>query len=329
REEIATRGASELFAEAGETSGELAQVVRLLAPPAEDLSGGVVARAGDTEIHAGAVARYLRERGYSREFLLNPKDPRLDQMMEDFLQKELASRAAVAQGMHLRPGVATQLYDYQRTLLAQQWLAEERQKSREVAEDEIRKYYESHHERFVTPERLSVGALATTTDSALLRAKELYEKGASWRDLNTSFTTHQELRALGGLLGVVAASDTQLPVVGEAAELIPKLRSLDEGKTYGPVRIGSYYWLFVIFKRMPRNEQSFDEVRGKIEEALRSQKAARTESQIKQSLSKKYALQLEPDAKARIIEQLKVLEGNTTSTASRVPNQPEAPTNGQ
>ncbi len=316
REKIATRGAVELFAATEETSGELTQEVRLLAPPPEDRSGKVIAHVGDTEIRAGAVARYLAQRGYPQEFLFNPKDQRIDQMIDEFFQKELAFRAAVAEGMHLRSGIAAQLYDYQRTLLGQQWMAEQREKSRIVSDDEIKSYYENHRDRFSVPERLSVGAIAATTETPVLTAKQLYEKGASWRDLNTSFTTHRELMGLDGLLGVVESNETRLPVVGDAGDLMQKLRSVEEGKTVGPLRIGDYYWLFVVFKRLPKIEKTLDEVRGQIEITLRSQKLAQMESQLKESLRKKYPLQIEKEAKARIIEQLKAIEGLTTNSES-------------
>lgn len=313
REKLASRNIGELYAELPESSDEDSSGVRLLAPPPEDTTGDVIAKIGDTEVRAGAVARFLEKKGILSEPLHTLTAEKLLPLLEEFLDRELAYRAAVAAGMHLREGVIAQIYDYQRTVLSQQLLKEKKDKAQLVSEDEIKAFYEKYKKRFYIPARTSVGAIAGTSETAILEAKRLYEGGAKWQDLATSYTDLADLMPYQGLLTILGEDDVFLPIIGEAKELTQELKKLDEGKTLGPKKIGEHYWLFVVLKRFPAEQKSLDEVRSNIELTLRSQKVATTDKQLKEQLRKEHNLAVREDAVGRLIEYLKAREGATTA----------------
>ncbi len=315
RVRLATQGHFVTGVEGEETTH--AEEVRLLSPPPEDFEGPVIARIGTTEIRAAAFARYVRQRSTLPAVLLKPEDPKLAQWWNDFINRETAYRAAIAEGMHLRPGIIAQLYDYQRTLLSQQLLAEQREKVKSVSEEEIRQFYEKHIDRFKTPARIALGAIANTTETALLDAKQYLKQGASWRDIVTSCCTHSELLQRDGLVGALAANAESIPQFGEAKELIPQLFGLKARQTLGPIKRGDYYWLFIVFQNFPEEKQSFDEVRGQIELTLRSEKVGRTEQQLREDLRSRMKVSTEPNALEKVIEYLKTEETSTTPSVER------------
>jgi hypothetical protein len=311
RERIAAGGEASLL-ETEETTGAV-QEVRLLAPPPEDLQGRPIAQVGDVQINAGAFARFVRQKTRTPAAALQPNDPKLDQWLEEFLDRELAFRAAVARQIHLQPGIISQLYDYQRVVLSQQLLAEEREKIRLVTDEEVRQYYEKNHDRFVVPERITLGAVAATTESAIADAKRLLAQHAPWQDIVTSCATLPEITERDGLLGTITPADKSLPVLGEVPGLLDELRRLREGETTGPIKLHDAYWLFVALKTMPREEKSLDEVRPQIETTLRSEKLAHSEQDLRKVLREKYKLNVLPDAKTQIVEYMRQVESETSS----------------
>ncbi|MCX7626038.1 MAG: peptidylprolyl isomerase [Candidatus Sumerlaeaceae bacterium] len=316
REKLASRSLGELYAELAEPSTEETSAVRLLAPPPEDLEGELVAKVGGAEVRAGAVARFLEKRGILAEPVHTLTTEKLSPLLEEFLDRELAYRAAIASGIHMREGVLEQIYDYQRTLLSQQFLKEEKDKAQMVSEEEIKAFYEKYKRRFYVPVRTSVGAIAATTETAILEAQRLYENGAKWQDLATTYTDLAELMPYQGMLTILAEDDIHLPIIGEAKELAQELKNLDEGKTLGPKKINDHYWLFVVLKRFPGEQKSLDEVRSNIEMTLRSEKVARDDKQLKEQLRKQYNVSVTQDAPSRLLEYLRKKQNVTTATVA-------------
>lgn len=312
REKIAELGTRELWGEDTGTTGSAAQSLLVL-PPAEDLQGPVVARIANADIHAGAVARYLRERIDRATLAATQGDiPQLEKLLGEFFDRELAFRAAVARGFAARPGIAEQLYDYQRVLLSQQYLEEQRQQRAKVPEEEIRAYYERNRQRFRVPERISLGAIASTSQTLVLEAKRLYEAGVAWRDLVTSFCTSGDLRSRDGLLGTVSVDDKTLPLLGSAEELREKIVHLEPGKVLEPFLHNGEYWLIAVLGRMPAQEKSYEELRPAIEVTLASQRQAQGQRSLPEELRRELGFQLEPEAKKHVLEFLRSAEGITT-----------------
>jgi hypothetical protein len=316
REKLANRSTQENVATLEEQATEETTGVRLLAPPPQDLAGGVVVTIAGMPVHAGALARFLEKKGVLGDPQWTQNEQKLTQLMEEFFDTELAYRAAVSRGIHLREGTLAQLYDYQRTLLAQQVRNEERERARLVSEEEIAAYYQKEKKRFSTPARVSVGAIATTSETAVIQARKLYESGARWSDLATSFTTLSDLLPFQGILGLIPEDAESLPLIDPDKELIKKIIALPEGQLLGPVKIGENYWLFASLKKLPGEQKSLEEVRGAIETLLRSEKLADLDKKLKSALRDELQFRLEPNAKARLLEFLKNYNRETSGPAS-------------
>jgi hypothetical protein len=313
KDQIGVLRSAEL-AEKDEDTSEATSRVVLLSPPVSDLKGPVVAQVCGRDIHAGALARYLRSKADYQYLVLHPEAPKFDEAIKEFFEREMAYLKAVDERLHERPGLAEQLYDYQRLVLAQHYRKEFIDTAEQPDEKEIRAFYEKYKQRFLIPERIVVGAIGSTTESKVLEAKQLFAQGVRWEDLVTSYCESQSLRAMNGLLGTITPSDKTLPVFGEVPELIKNLATLPPKGILGPMQINHEYILFAILEKLPKQEKSLEEVRPQIEVILRSEKQSQRERGMKSTMNQSTEMTTVSQLKKLLVEYLKNQDRENTST---------------
>lgn len=295
---------------------------------ASDREGPVVARIGDDEIHAAALARLLLRQSDAEWLLQHPDDPKLDKFFDTQMERELLFRGAIAEGYHRLQAVHERLYDYQRTLLSQQYAKEVEEKTKVVTDEEVRRFWEENKNRFSSPERLVVGIIRHTTESVVLEAKERLARGEDWAKVAEA-VMGPESEISKGIGGTMSADDDVVPLIGKAPDLAKALRESKEGEVLGPIKRDGTYVLLSIRGRIPRKESTLDEVRGQIEVMLRSRKLSEGSKTAFEQLKKKLGFEMDARAKALVVGYAKKLkaeqEGTTITATNQAPKAEETP----
>ncbi len=150
----------------------------------------------------------------------------------------------------------------------------------EVTEDALRNLYEEEKDVYATPEtrkarhiliKLPRDANESQIAEAVEKAKKLrerIEKGESFESLASQVSEDKLSASRGGDLGVIAPGDMD-PVFEKA------LFSLAEGAVSQPVKTSQGVHLIKVEKIIPRKQQSFEEVKAKVEKEYRSREANR------------------------------------------------------
>lgn len=269
-------------------SASMIRRVELISPPLEDSQGPVVAHLRGDDIHAGEVSRVLRESPEFRKALAEEDTDRLYQLIDEELNRTLLYRAAVDAGYHRNPDISQALYDYQREMIGQRFLQDLKRQASVVPNSEVERYYNEHRKEFTTPGQVSIALIKTNSAEKAEEALKALRAGASFGDAATSYSIDQITAKSMGVLGYVSEWQPDVPGIGLAQGVLPKLMEIPAGQISKVVPLNGSYFIFRVINKIPRNERTLDQVRGEIEKQIRERDINATGSGVYVRLREQY-----------------------------------------
>jgi parvulin-like peptidyl-prolyl isomerase len=197
-------------------------------------------------------------------------------------------QAAVDANIHRDPDLSTRLYDYQRTLIAERYATELRQKATLVDPKAVQDYYEKNRSRYVQPAGAMIALIKTNTESEAQQALERLRKGDSFADVATSASIDEASAKNGGVVGMISDGDTSIPAVGKAPQIIKSLVAMQPRSISSIVSQNGSFFIFQVLRTTPARNITLDEARPQIEMTLRGANVDAANTGIDANLREKY-----------------------------------------
>ncbi len=194
---------------------------------------------------------------------LNSNDARL-RFVREYVATEVLYAKGKKLGLDKKANTWAAVEDFQKQLVLQDLLQDEIRKELKVTPEDVQLYYKANKDRYSSNERakvsyLELSDLAKSDETALKLKQGKGKKIEQWIDKGSAFIPQ-------GL--------------GESKEAIENIFKQDKGSVVNPVKIKDKLYMFIIDEKESKKEQSFEEVKGRVEDEYRAQK----EQQIVQSM---------------------------------------------
>lgn len=272
------------------------QRVELLERPAADIRGDVLIQIDDMNLHGGEVERVLSRTLDYRAAIQSDTLSEFRQVVREYAARSLFYRAAIDAELHKDPDVSQRLFDFQRDLLAERYLARLRDQANVVTTEAVAEYFEANRDRFRQPGRIGVAAMklgnAEDAEKAMARLRAGDDFTAVVREDSLLTDTLQRL----GFIGFVSDQDTLIPYVGDDKALVEALFRMSVNDVSSITQIGGAYYIFKVTSNVPRRESTLDEVRPQIEAVLRRQQSEKLLEQELARLRETYHYEMDDDA---------------------------------
>ena len=293
----------------------------LVDPPPADLEGPVVAAMEGLELHAGELVRTMGSLTSYKTVLEEGDLADFERLVNDQMERALLYKAALDAGFGDAPDVHERVYDYQRTLVSERYMAAQKKAASIVPEERVRAFYEEHKERFGQAGSIGLAMIKTGTEEDARLAHKALEEGATFADVATSYSIERVSAARGGLIGGITESDGFVPGLGPQKELVDAVRTLDADQYTSPTKVDDAYYILRVVERTPARTQSFEEARPRIESLMRREAASLTPRETLDDLLGQYNVRLQRENIRRFFEaeaaKVRGADAATTPTASR------------
>lgn len=312
------------------STAHLALLLALSCPPPAAVAGESaagaplrLAQAGEEQVAApaaGAEAAPARPvTAADLAAVLDLAEPRQKQAiladearLQELVDNEITARALLAaardNGFDQAPQVKLMLQRAQDKMLLDAYLNQVVRENLDPAyptEEQLRKYYEDNQAKLQTPERVHLwqvflavpaGADEAAVAAAEKKAKELSKKLRSGKSdfaqIATESSQHQASRYNGGYMGLIRL-DELLPEVKAAVE------ELEENEVSGPIKTSDGFHVVKRGARVASQPMPYEEIKAKLREAMVSEAAARTRSEVVAKVRATYPVATDPaDPKA-------------------------------
>jgi foldase protein PrsA len=170
----------------------------------------------------------------------------------------------------------------QRSQLLEQKITEKVTKAKDkVTDAEIKQYYDKNKSRFGTPERRDLRIVLTKDEAKANEAKKALESGTSWADVAKQYSIDPTSKTNGGKLPGVSKGQ-QEKALDDAVFGAPK------GKLEGPVKTQFGWYVFVVEKITPAEQQSLEQSKQSITEILKSENQRKALTEFGKSYRNRY-----------------------------------------
>ena len=268
------------------------------------IAGGVLFAAHawlnrEADESVGAAARTVRitanevewlKQTWARQWQRSPSEDELKGLVADYLKEALLAREARALGLDENDTVV-------RRRLAQkmEFMVQDTVQLAEPDEDELRRFYDSHQERFQSPARVSFTHVyfnrdrrgARTEADARATLQKLSQAPTSASGLGDRFLAEYEF---------IDADEQQVTSV-LGTEFAHRVFALDAGKWQGPIASGYGLHLVRIANKQAAQPREFSTVKGEALTLWRQQHEEKTREQYFAALLKKYDVVVDESVK--------------------------------
>jgi peptidyl-prolyl cis-trans isomerase C len=234
--------------------------------------------------------------------------------LEEMIERELEYQDALAKGMkpdkekvEARLGEIKKRYksnEQYKNALSKDGLTEEQFRSRiekqvliesvitkviiepsQVNETELKEYYEKNISKFKQPESARMKLISTKDEKKAQDILVRLKAGEDFSDL--AYTLSEDAyRVKGGDIGYIHKG-RMLPEIDDAAF------KLKVGETSAPIKAGDFWYIIRIEDKKPEHQNSFEEIKGKLENELEAKRAA--------ELKKKWIEDIKAKAKIEVL----------------------------
>jgi len=307
---------------ARQTAGPVASTI---APPpgklTPELARQVLAKVGDRDITLGEYAETL-ERMDPFERIRYQSPDRRKQLLNEIIQVELLAEEAKRRGLDKQPETQERV----RQMLRDELLRDVRQSvpgPSDIAEAEVRAYFDAHHDEFKEPERRRVAHLLLASEAQAKAAlqKALGASAADWGKLVTQVSLDKQPASSGpaptelaGDLGIVGppghprGANPRVPEALRAAVFeIDKLG----GVLDRVVTESGHFHVVRMTGRTEARDRSYQDAERTIRVALVQERIRAREAELEQELKKRYPVSVDDQA----LSQVKVPEAETPNAA--------------
>jgi parvulin-like peptidyl-prolyl isomerase len=175
-----------------------------------------------------------------------------------------------------------------------------------LRDDEVKKYFETHRDKFRKPETITLSEIFLSTagkseQEVLAKAKEIVQKaraGADFGQLAQTYSERLSSREKKGKLGTFIASDITRPEVAQA------IKNLKAGGVTDPIKTEDGFLILRVDERTPPGEATFDE--DKVREAMTMERAAKEREDYLSSLRKEAYIAIADEYREAVLPLLKL-----------------------
>lgn len=291
----------------------------LVGPPPSDLEGPALAVMEGMELRAGELVRTMGSLTSYKTVLGEGELGDFERLVNDQSERALLYKAALDAGFGDAPDIHERVYEYQRTLVSERYMAAQKKSASVIPDERVRAFYEEHKERFGQAGSVGLAMIKTGTEEDAQRAYKALEEGTAFADVATSHSIEKVSAARGGLIGGITESDAFVPGLGPQKKLIEAIRTLDTDQYTSPTRVDDAYYIIRVVERTPARTQSFEEARPRIESLMRREAAALTPRETLDDLQGTYNVRLQRENIRKFFEaeaaKVRGADASTTPTA--------------
>ncbi len=178
---------------------------------------------------------------------------------------------------------------------------ETRVKPEDVAEDEMKKFYEEHQAEYNKPEEVRVSAIIVKdkaqADKAAAEAKGAKgQDNKGFRDLVTQYSTDEDSKQRGGDLRYFTADSKDIPAeVSKAAFALAKT-----GDVAGPIKTDKGYYIIKQSGRRKAITKTFEEVKRQIQNRIYRDKRTKAMEDFVKNLRDQAKIEMHEDRLAKV-----------------------------
>lgn len=305
-----------LPAEDGVATRTIVQRVSLIEEPAADIRGPVLADYDGGQVHAGQLLRALEKRPEFLEPDFREDPSRLKEFLQSVIREDLAYEAAVRAGIHKNPDVSQRLYDYQKTLITQRYMTDRRDRAMVVDSKDVDDYYRQNLSEYVQPGELTYALIKSDTESSAAQYLQMLRDGAAFQDVATSYSTHAESAANGGLVGTLKEKDTTIAGVENQSAIAEALFKLPVNSVTEVTRIEDAFYIFKIASVKPARNITLDEARPQIENIVRGRAVDKARQGLDSELIEEFAPEIDEDKLARFWDYVRAESSASPATTA-------------
>lgn len=148
-----------------------------------------------------------------------------------------------------------------------------------VGDRRIRAYYEANKKNFIRPEQRFLRFIPSTSQREGQQAVESLRAGKSWNDASTERRRESRLQHTRG---------TYVVKTGLAKPLADVVFEAPAGKVIGPVKAGSFWFVFEVTRIAPPAQQQLNQVRDVVTKQLAENGFAQEFNRISRTLKSRY-----------------------------------------
>lgn len=156
--------------------------------------------------------------------------------------------------------------------------------TRPVSEDDLRRHYQAHSRRYDVSDVRYLVIVQTKTKRAITRAQRAVERGQRWGVVTRRYSTDELPRNASHWVEILRGD----PIVRELGGV--PFRA-PQGKTLGPVRTKSGWYLFRVVRVSPGRSQPFETIKETVRANLNAQREQQARRQVNRELRRKYQSQ--------------------------------------
>lgn len=275
----------------------------------DEQAAQVLAKVGDRAITLGEFAAAL-EHMDQFDRLRYQSAERRKELLGEMITVELLANEATAKGYDKDPLAQQEL----RTILRDAMLAEARKGAptpAEIAESEVRAWYQAHLAEYKDPERRRVSVIVLAAEPAAEDVLRQVSKSAAanWGEVVRAKSVDPQARTnvpldLAGDLGIVSPPGDPRgdnprvpPEVRRAVFAIPELGGVHEKV----VPAGGRYYVVRLTQRIEAHDRSYEEAERTIRVKLAQDKLRAREEELLAELKKSVAVQIDEAALATVV----------------------------
>lgn len=268
--------------------------------------GAIVARLGDSRISVGQLKKRLRSKGLAK-FDVRVSAEQIGLFLKEMIDAELIFQEARAKGYEKKEEILAQVRKKEEQLILRRLYQEVIFAGIVVGEEEVKRYYQEHRDRLMTPEKVLIGHILIKTEEEARQMLDSIRSGASFEELARDKSLDQITANRGGRVGWITRAQAAKAWKG----LGQKVFALAPGEVSEPLASAKGIHLVKVWKKRKPKDRPFEVLAGSIRrELLREKRQTRKQAWLNKLKSQ---TQISLD-KAAIAEAATILKGEIESS---------------
>jgi peptidyl-prolyl cis-trans isomerase C len=195
----------------------------------------------------------------------------------------LMFRAAVQEGIEREDSVAAWLATKKEAMLLDTLREREVERRIILSDEAIRRYYETHTDRFMQPEEIRVIEILVATEEEARNLMRRIQKGEDMGALAARYSIREHARENNGRFHV---HPFERPIFGV---LLDEVTQSEVGKLRGPVKVTEGYSVFKVVERVAPQPEPFEQAASRAKYWLKKEEEKRLFEELLHRLRTKYA----------------------------------------
>lgn len=269
---------------------------------------GVIARVAGEEVTVETLSPFFESLDGEQKKALQENPALMSQAVRNVILRRLLMKEVLESGWDKRPDVAARMEQAREAVLLESYLEEvARAPDGFPSDDQIREVYQAQKEELILPRQVELaqiyipsGENADNVQSAAADAmveqirKRLGKE--DFADLARQFSGEKQSGSRGGTIGWLTL-DALRPDVRDA------VADLGKGETAGPIRMDDGYYFVKVLDVKPERTAELTEVRDRIVDLLRQQRARQNRAAYMERLQQKHPMAINELALSGLVEE--------------------------